>query len=117
MFYASLWSRKQNMARDTHHLKVTLIESLYKFMQSLGWGDEKSPRVCFVTVRSDECGAPGAESAISKEFHAANGEAFVETIVDKARYLGLGAQTIIGGRSAHQIELDLPQSVHNLGRR
>jgi hypothetical protein len=78
-------------------------------MQCLGRGTEKSPRVRLVIVRVYQCGAPGAESAIGIELYTANSEALVETIVDKTRYSG--APIIIGGSIAHQIELDLSQSV------
>ena len=68
-------------------MKVILVESLDQFMQRLGRCAKESLRVWFVVVRSDECGAPGAEGAIGKEFDTADSEPFVETIVDKARYL------------------------------
>src|SRR6267154_5551904 len=78
-------------------------------MQCLGRSTEKSPRIRLVIVRGDQCGAPGAESTIGKKLYTANSEALVETIVDKTRYSG--APIIIGGGMAHQVELDLSQSV------
>jgi len=78
-------------------------------MQCLGRGKEKSLRVRLVIVRGDQCGAPGAESTIGKELYTTNSEALVETIVDKTRYSG--APIIIGGGIAHQVKLDLSQSV------
>jgi hypothetical protein len=84
---------------NAYHLKVILVESLGQFMQRLGRGAKDSLRVWFVVVRGDECGAPGAEGTIGKEFHTADGEPFVETIVDKARYLG--APIFVRGNVSH----------------
>ena len=81
-------------------------------MQCLGTNTEKSMGVRLVGVRSDECGSPGAESTIGKEFHTATSEALVEAIVDETRYLG--APIIIGVDMAHQVDLDLSQNVHSL---
>jgi hypothetical protein len=78
-------------------------------MQCLGTDTEKSLRVRLVTVRGDECGSPGAESTISKEFDTATSEAFVEAIVDETRYLR--APIVIGVDITHQVDLDLSQSV------
>jgi hypothetical protein len=78
-------------------------------MHCLGGYTEKSPRVWLIIVRGNQCAAPGAESTIGKEFYTANGEALMETIVDKTRYLG--APVVIGGGITHHIELDLSQSV------
>jgi hypothetical protein len=77
-------------------------------MYCLWRGTEKPPSVRLVIVRGDQRGAPGAESTIDKEFYTANREAFVETIVDKTRYLG--APVVIGGGIVHHVELDLSQS-------
>jgi hypothetical protein len=81
-------------------------------MQCLGKNTEKSLRVWLVVVRSDECGAPGAESTIGKQFYTANSEALVETIVDETRYLG--APIVIGVDIAHQVDLDLSQCLQCL---
>jgi len=89
-----------------------LIKLLDLSMQYLRRDDEKSLRVRFVTVRGDECGAPGAKSAVGNEFHTADCEAFVETIVDQMRYLR--SPIVIGGDSPHQVNLDLSQGVHSL---
>ena len=78
-------------------------------MQRLWRGKEKSLCVRLVVVGGDQCGAPGAEGTIGKEFYTADSEALVETIVDKTRYFV--APIIIGGVIAHQIEPDLSQSV------
>jgi hypothetical protein len=86
-------------------LEAILIESLDQIAQSRGRDAEESLRVRFVVVSGYECGSPGAEGAIGKEFHAADCEAFVETIVDKTRYLG--APIVIGCNVAHQVKLDL----------
>jgi hypothetical protein len=80
-------------------LKVILVKLLGQFLQCLGRGAKESLRVWFIMVRSDERGAPGAEGAIGKEFDTADSEPFVETIVDKARYLG--APIVIGGNVTH----------------
>lgn len=69
-------------------------------------------RVRLVVVRSDECGAPGAESTIGKKFYTANSEALVEAIVDETRYLR--APIVIGGGITHQVDLNLLQSVQSL---
>jgi hypothetical protein len=90
-------------------LKVILIESLNQFMDCLGKDTEKSLRVWLVVVRSDERGAPGAESTIGKQFYTANSESLVEAIVDETRYLG--APIVIGVEKAHQVDLDLSQSL------
>jgi hypothetical protein len=81
-------------------------------MQCLRRGKEKSQCVRLVIVRGDQCGAPGAESTIGKELYTTESEALVETIVDKTRYSG--APIIIGGGMAHQVELDLSQSVFSV---
>jgi len=81
-------------------------------MHCLGRDTKKSPRVWLVIVRADQCAAPGAESTISEEFYTANGEALVETIVDKTRYLG--APVAIRGGITHHVELDLSQNVFSV---
>jgi hypothetical protein len=91
--------RKKKRDQNAHHLKAILVESFGKFVQCLGSGAEKSQRVGFIVVRSDECGSPGAEGAISEEFDAADSKPFVKTIINQARYLG--APIIIGGDVAH----------------
>ena len=68
--------------------------------------------VRLVIVRSNECGAPGAESTIDKKFYAANSETLVDAIVDETRYLR--APIVIRGGITHQVDLDLSQSVHSL---
>jgi hypothetical protein len=73
---------------DAHHLEAVLVESFDQFVQRLGRCTKKPLRVGFIAVRCDECGAPGTEGTISKEFHAADCEAFVEAIIDDTRYLG-----------------------------
>jgi hypothetical protein len=78
-------------------------------MQCLGRDTEKSQRVRLVVVWSDECGAPGAESTIGKEFYTANGEALVEAIIDKTGYLG--APIVKGEGIAHQVYLDLSRKI------
>jgi hypothetical protein len=85
--------------QNAHHLKAILVESFGIFVQCLGSGAEKSQRVGFIVVRSDECGSPRAEGTIGEEFDTADSEPFVEAIVNQARYLG--APIIIGGSVAH----------------
>jgi len=86
------------------HLEAVLIEPSGQFVQRLGRCKKKPLRVGFVAVRCDECGAPGTEGTISKEFHAADCEAFVEAIIDDTRYLG--APVVIRRGTPHQVELD-----------
>jgi hypothetical protein len=69
-------------------------------MQCLGGHTEKPLSVRLVIVGGDQCGAPGAEGTIGKEFYTANSEALVETIVDETRYLG--APVVIRGGMSHQ---------------
>ena len=94
-----LQTKKYGQKLNAHHLEAILVESLGKVVQRLGRDAEKSRRVRFVVVRRYECGSPGAEGAIGKEFHTADCEAFVETMVDEARYLG--APIVIGRNVAH----------------